>query len=202
MVLERRVVAARPVVDDHQRGHVRHGRDPEPQPGVLHVEEQADVARLGAATPQIAYTACKGAVLAMSRELAVQFAREGVRVNALCPGPVETPLLLSIFGDDPAAYERRRIHWPTGVPALPSAQAVSGLPSKALTGSYCGRWKSQLPLEEAVTAWRNVEHHRAAQKAGREGVLRDYRLRVAAAVRDYGMTERAEVPADSRDANG
>ena len=50
----------------------------------------------------------------MSRELAVQFAREGVRVNALCPGPVETPLLLSIFGDDPAALERRRRHWPTG----------------------------------------------------------------------------------------
>ena len=50
----------------------------------------------------------------MSRELGVQFAREGVRVNALCPGPVETPLLLAIFGDDPAALERRRVHWPTG----------------------------------------------------------------------------------------
>src|SRR6202795_5146741 len=72
------------------------------------------VAILGAATSQISYTASKGAVLAMSRELAVQFARDGVRVNALCPGPVETPLLLSIFGDDPAALERRRIHWPTG----------------------------------------------------------------------------------------
>ena len=48
------------------------------------------------------------------RELAVQFAREGIRVNALCPGPVETPLLLSIYGSDPAAFERRRVHWPTG----------------------------------------------------------------------------------------
>ena len=56
------------------------------------------VAILGAATSQIAYTASKGAVLAMSRELGVQFAREGVRVNALCPGPVETPLLLNIYG--------------------------------------------------------------------------------------------------------
>jgi NAD(P)-dependent dehydrogenase (short-subunit alcohol dehydrogenase family) len=77
------------------------------------------VAIVGAATSQISYTASKGAVLAMSRELAVQFARDGVRVNALCPGPVETPLLLSIFGDDPAALERRRTHWPTGRLAKP-----------------------------------------------------------------------------------
>jgi NAD(P)-dependent dehydrogenase (short-subunit alcohol dehydrogenase family) len=77
------------------------------------------VAVLGAATSQISYTASKGAVLAMSRELAVEFARLGVRVNALCPGPVETPLLLSIYGDDPAALDRRRIHWPTGRLAKP-----------------------------------------------------------------------------------
>jgi len=77
------------------------------------------VAIVGAATSQISYTASKGAVLAMSRELAVEFARRGVRVNALCPGPVETPLLLSIYGDDPAALERRRIHWPTGRLAKP-----------------------------------------------------------------------------------
>jgi NAD(P)-dependent dehydrogenase (short-subunit alcohol dehydrogenase family) len=78
------------------------------------------VALVGAATSQISYTASKGAVLSMSRELAVQFARQGVRVNALCPGPVETPLLLSIFGDDPAALERRRLHWPAGRLAKPS----------------------------------------------------------------------------------
>jgi NAD(P)-dependent dehydrogenase (short-subunit alcohol dehydrogenase family) len=83
------------------------------------------VAILGAATSQISYTASKGAVLSMTRELAVQFARENVRVNALCPGPVETPLLLSIFGDDPAALERRRVHWPTGRLAKPR-EVVNG----------------------------------------------------------------------------
>ena len=77
------------------------------------------VALVGAATSQISYTASKGAVLSMSRELGVQFARQGVRVNALCPGPVETPLLLRIFGDDPAAYERRRVHLPMGRLAQP-----------------------------------------------------------------------------------
>jgi NAD(P)-dependent dehydrogenase (short-subunit alcohol dehydrogenase family) len=77
------------------------------------------VAILGAATSQISYTASKGAVLSLSRELAVQFARQGVRVNALCPGPVETPLLMRIFGDDPAAYERRRVHLPMGRLAKP-----------------------------------------------------------------------------------
>jgi NAD(P)-dependent dehydrogenase (short-subunit alcohol dehydrogenase family) len=77
------------------------------------------VALVGAATSQISYTASKGAVLSLSRELGVQFARQGIRVNALCPGPVETPLLLRIFGDDPAAYERRRIHLPMGRLAKP-----------------------------------------------------------------------------------
>jgi NAD(P)-dependent dehydrogenase (short-subunit alcohol dehydrogenase family) len=77
------------------------------------------VALVGAATSQISYTASKGAVLSLSRELGVQFARQGVRVNALCPGPVETPLLLRIFGDDPAAYERRRVHLPMGRLAKP-----------------------------------------------------------------------------------
>jgi NAD(P)-dependent dehydrogenase (short-subunit alcohol dehydrogenase family) len=72
------------------------------------------VALMGAATSQIAYTASKGAVLAMSRELAVEFARRGVRVNALCPGPVETPLLMRLFEESPEAYERRRVHIPMG----------------------------------------------------------------------------------------
>jgi NAD(P)-dependent dehydrogenase (short-subunit alcohol dehydrogenase family) len=83
------------------------------------------VAILGAATSQISYTASKGAVVSLSRELAVQFARQGVRVNALCPGPVETPLLFRIFGDDPAAYERRRIHLPMGRLAKPR-EVVNG----------------------------------------------------------------------------
>lgn len=56
--------------------------------------------------------------------------------------------------------------------------------------------------EEAVKAWRTLEHHRQAQNAGRNGVFRDYRLRVAHVVRDYGMTERAEAPADSREKHG
>jgi NAD(P)-dependent dehydrogenase (short-subunit alcohol dehydrogenase family) len=77
------------------------------------------VALVGAATSQISYTASKGAVLSLTRELAVQFARQGIRVNALCPGPVETPLLLRIFGDDPAAFERRRVHLPMGRLAKP-----------------------------------------------------------------------------------
>jgi NAD(P)-dependent dehydrogenase (short-subunit alcohol dehydrogenase family) len=77
------------------------------------------VALVGAATSQISYTASKGAVLSLSRELGVEFARQGVRVNALCPGPVETPLLLRIFGDDPAAFERRRLHLPMGRLAKP-----------------------------------------------------------------------------------
>jgi NAD(P)-dependent dehydrogenase (short-subunit alcohol dehydrogenase family) len=72
------------------------------------------VALLGAATSQISYTASKGAVLSMSRELAVEFARKNVRVNALCPGPVETPLLLAIYGGDPEAFARRQVHWPAG----------------------------------------------------------------------------------------
>jgi NAD(P)-dependent dehydrogenase (short-subunit alcohol dehydrogenase family) len=72
------------------------------------------VALMGAATSQISYTASKGAVLAMTRELAVEFARRGVRVNALCPGPVETPLLMRLFDETPGAYERRRVHLPMG----------------------------------------------------------------------------------------
>ena len=72
------------------------------------------VALVGAATSQISYTASKGAVLSMSRELAVQFARRGVRVNALCPGPVETVLLMRLFDETPGAYERRRLHLPMG----------------------------------------------------------------------------------------
>jgi NAD(P)-dependent dehydrogenase (short-subunit alcohol dehydrogenase family) len=77
------------------------------------------VAVMGAAVSQISYTASKGAVLALTRELGVQFAREGVRVNALCPGPVETPLLLAIWGDDPAAAQRRLVHLPMGRLAKP-----------------------------------------------------------------------------------
>lgn len=72
------------------------------------------VAIMGAATSQISYTASKGAVLAMSREMGVQFGRRGVRVNALCPGPVDTPLLQELFLSDPAKAARRLVHLPMG----------------------------------------------------------------------------------------
>ncbi|MBO8185719.1 3-oxoacyl-ACP reductase [Streptomyces spirodelae] len=72
------------------------------------------VAVMGAATSQISYTASKGGVLAMSRELGVQFAREGIRVNALCPGPVNTPLLKELFAKDPERAQRRLVHVPVG----------------------------------------------------------------------------------------
>jgi NAD(P)-dependent dehydrogenase (short-subunit alcohol dehydrogenase family) len=72
------------------------------------------VATVGAATSQISYTASKGGVLALSRELGVEFARRGVRVNALCPGPVNTPLLQELFAKDPEKAARRLVHLPMG----------------------------------------------------------------------------------------
>lgn len=72
------------------------------------------VAVLGSATSQISYTASKGGVLAMTRELGVQFARQGIRVNALCPGPANTPLLAELFAKDPVRAERRLVHVPMG----------------------------------------------------------------------------------------
>jgi NAD(P)-dependent dehydrogenase (short-subunit alcohol dehydrogenase family) len=72
------------------------------------------VAVMGSATSQISYTASKGGVLAMSRELGVQFARQGIRVNALCPGPVNTPLLQELFAKDPERAVRRLVHVPMG----------------------------------------------------------------------------------------
>jgi len=72
------------------------------------------VAVMGAATSQISYSASKGGVLSLSRELGVQFARQGVRVNALCPGPVNTPLLTELFASDPERAARRLVHIPMG----------------------------------------------------------------------------------------
>jgi NAD(P)-dependent dehydrogenase (short-subunit alcohol dehydrogenase family) len=89
------------------------------------------VAVMGSATSQISYTASKGGVLALSRELGVQFAREGIRVNALCPGPVNTPLLTELFAADPERAARRLVHVPAGRFAEPSeiAAAVAFLAS-------------------------------------------------------------------------
>jgi NAD(P)-dependent dehydrogenase (short-subunit alcohol dehydrogenase family) len=92
--------------------------------GIPHLLENAEggsvintasfVAVMGAATSQISYTASKGAVLALSRELGVEFARRGVRVNALCPGPVDTPLLRELYAQDPEQAARRLVHVPMG----------------------------------------------------------------------------------------
>ena len=89
------------------------------------------VAVMGAATSQVSYTASKGGVLAMSRELGVQFAREGIRVNALCPGPVNTQLLQELFAKDPERAARRLVHVPMGRFAEPEeiAGAVAFLAS-------------------------------------------------------------------------
>jgi NAD(P)-dependent dehydrogenase (short-subunit alcohol dehydrogenase family) len=89
------------------------------------------VAVMGSATSQISYTASKGGVLAMTRELGVQFARQGIRVNALCPGPVNTPLLQELFAKDPERAQRRLVHIPKGrfVEAEELAAAVAFLAS-------------------------------------------------------------------------
>jgi NAD(P)-dependent dehydrogenase (short-subunit alcohol dehydrogenase family) len=85
------------------------------------------VAMMGAAVSQISYTASKGAVLSMSRELGVEFARRGVRVNALCPGPVNTPLLQELFASDPDRAARRLVHLPMGRFAEPAEIARAAL---------------------------------------------------------------------------
>lgn len=85
------------------------------------------VAVMGAATSQISYTASKGGVLAMSRELGVEFARSGVRVNALCPGPVSTPLLIELFAKDPERAARRLVHVPMGRFGTPEEIASAAL---------------------------------------------------------------------------
>ena len=95
------------------------------------------VAVMGAATSQISYTATKGGVLSMSRELGVQFARQGIRVNALCPGPVNTPLLQELFAKDPERAARRLVHVPMGRFAEPEeiATAVPSSPATSLASS-------------------------------------------------------------------
>jgi len=85
------------------------------------------VALMGAATSQISYTASKGGVLALSRELGVEFARRGVRVNALCPGPVDTPLLQELYAADPEQAQRRLVHVPAGRFARPEEIAYGAL---------------------------------------------------------------------------
>jgi NAD(P)-dependent dehydrogenase (short-subunit alcohol dehydrogenase family) len=94
------------------------------------------VAVMGAATSQISYTASKGGVLALSRELGVEFARRGVRVNALCPGPVDTPLLRELFAKDPERAARRLVHVPMGRFADPAEIAKGALFLASEDSSY------------------------------------------------------------------
>ncbi|HEY7835868.1 MAG TPA: SDR family oxidoreductase [Solirubrobacteraceae bacterium] len=94
------------------------------------------VAVMGAATSQISYTASKGGVLALSRELGVEFARRGVRVNALCPGPVDTPLLKDLYAKDPEQAARRLVHVPAGRFAEASEIASAALFLAGSDSSY------------------------------------------------------------------
>jgi len=92
---------------------IPHLLDNEPGGGSI-INTASFVAIMGAAVSQISYTASKGAVLAMSRELGVEWARRGIRVNALCPGPINTPLLQELFAADPGKAARRLVHLPMG----------------------------------------------------------------------------------------
>jgi len=108
------------------------------------------VAVMGAATSQISYTASKGGVLSMSRELGVQFARQGVRVNALCPGPVNTPLLRELFATDPEQAARRLIHIPLGRFAEPDEIAGVALFLASDESSFITA--SQLMVDGGISA--------------------------------------------------
>ena len=116
------------------------------------------VAVMGSATSQISYTASKGGVLAMSRELGVQFARQGIRVNALCPGPVNTPLLQELFAKDPERAARRLVHVPMGRfgEADEIAAAVAFLASDDASfitaATFLGRWRYQRRLHHPAVA--------------------------------------------------
>ena len=117
------------------------------------------VAVVGAATSQISYTASKGGVLALSRELGVEFARRGLRVNALCPGPVDTPLLQELYASDPAQAERRLVHVPIGRFARAEEIANAALFLASDESSYRdrldvpGRRRAQWRIHDAAVAW-------------------------------------------------
>lgn len=107
------------------------------------------VALMGSATPQIAYTASKGGVLALTREIAVEFARRGIRVNAICPGPVDTPLLQELFSD-PARRARRLVHIPMGRLARASEVAHAALFLASDESSYVNG--TAFTVDGAITA--------------------------------------------------
>ena len=107
------------------------------------------VALMGSATPQIAYTASKGGVLALTREIAVEFARRGIRVNAICPGPVDTPLLQELFSD-PARKARRLVHIPLGRLARAKEVAQAALFLASDDSSYVNG--AAFTVDGAITA--------------------------------------------------
>ena len=107
------------------------------------------VALMGSATPQIAYTASKGGVLALTREIAVEFARKGIRVNAICPGPVDTPLLQELFSD-PARKARRLVHIPMGRLAQAKEVAQAALFLASDDSSYVNG--AAFTVDGAITA--------------------------------------------------
>jgi NAD(P)-dependent dehydrogenase (short-subunit alcohol dehydrogenase family) len=107
------------------------------------------VALMGSATPQIAYTASKGGVLALTREIAVEFARSGIRVNAICPGPVDTPLLQELFSD-PTRRARRLVHIPMGRLAQAKEVAQAALFLASDDSSYVNG--AAFTVDGAITA--------------------------------------------------
>ncbi len=107
------------------------------------------VALMGAATPQIAYTASKGGVLAMTREIAVEHARNGIRANALCPGPIDTPLLAELLSD-PDWARRRLVHIPMGRPGHAEELAKAALFLASDDSSYMTG--SELVVDGGITA--------------------------------------------------
>jgi NAD(P)-dependent dehydrogenase (short-subunit alcohol dehydrogenase family) len=107
------------------------------------------VALMGAATPQIAYTTSKGGVLAMTREIAVEHARNGIRANALCPGPIDTPLLAELMGD-PEWARRRLVHIPMGRPGRADELAKAALFLASDDSSYMTG--SALVVDGGITA--------------------------------------------------
>ena len=154
------------------------------------------VAVMGAATSQISYSASKGGVLSMSRELGVQFAREGVRVNALCPGPVNTPLLQELFAKDPERAARRLVHVPMGRFAEPEemANAVLFLASDESTlhhRQHVPRRRRHLRrLRHAALNGRTRHRADDLPRGGRVGRVAPARRRAARAVRRRGRGHR------------
>ncbi len=117
----------------HGIPHLRRNEGPE-RGSIINVASL--VAVIGSATSQAAYTASKGGVLSLSRELGVEFARDGIRVNALCPGPVETPLLREMFATDPKSLRRRMVHVPMGRFGRVEEQANAALFLASAEASY------------------------------------------------------------------